>query len=134
MNEEKLFELLGSLVETNQSFLKQNEEVLRQNAELIRFVKERDAGWAERTTLEIKRLEHDVVVAAFHREEVELSRRALAEFGVDLSQHIKEKVGLQLVTHKSATINAQSDMEYAQEHHEQRLREAEQRKLKDSGK
>ena len=70
----------------------------------------------------------------FHREEVELSRRALAEFGVDLSQHIKEKVGLQLVTHKSATINAQSNLEYAQKDHERRLYVAEQRKLKDSGK
>jgi hypothetical protein len=74
INEEKLFALLGAIVE-------QNQELVRQNAEFLQFIQQRDAGLDQRTALEIERLKLEIWKLADEKTHAGYFNEALAAYG-----------------------------------------------------
>jgi hypothetical protein len=123
VNEDRLFQLLGAIVETNQAVLKQNEHLLEQNGEFLAFLKERDALVAAHFALRNREIE--LTLPGLERQAAEIAAHyaALEQFGVDVNGHIKEKAGLQLVRHRMDMVRAQEDQEYAEKRAARKLEE-----------
>ena len=115
MDQDKLFQLLGAIVEANHTALKQNAKALQQNREFLQFIQKRDAAVSSRHDVELEKAKLELEAARIHNEELRMNLAAYEQLGVSRKQMITEAVGLNVVKHKTAMLNAKADSDYAEE-------------------
>jgi hypothetical protein len=115
MNEEKLFALLGAIVETNQKIVAQSEAFLN-------FLALRDERIPERVSLEIVKLKNDILFQELELPATtdksnlqEMHLKHLSEQGMDQEDWLRLQLENSVVTLRASLETAKQTLAYARE-------------------